>query len=70
MSQDLADLPALDDGELSHREIMLAMSGTMLGMFVALLSGAIVINALPRIVPELGGSQTGYTWSSSRASSP
>lgn len=50
------------DGELSHREIMLAMSGTMLGMFVALLSGAIVINALPRIIPELGGSQTGYTW--------
>lgn len=41
---------------------MLAMSGTMLGMFVALLSGAIVINALPRIIPELGGTQTGYTW--------
>lgn len=50
------------NGELSHREIMLGMSGTMLGMFVALLSGAIVINALPQIVPELGGSQTGYTW--------
>src|SRR6476620_4933753 len=41
---------------------MLAMSGTMLGMFVALLSSAIVVNALPRIIPELGGSQTGYTW--------
>jgi MFS family permease len=63
VTQDIAESAAVaEDGELSHREIMLAMSGTMLGMFVALLSGAIVVNALPRIVPELGGSQTGYTW--------
>lgn len=63
MSQDTVRGTDLrDDGELSHREILLAMSGTMLGMFVALLSGAIVVNALPRIIPQLGGSQTSYTW--------
>lgn len=48
--------------EPTHREILLAMSGVMLGMFVAMISGTIVINALPMIVPDLGGGQLGYTW--------
>jgi len=38
------------------------MSGLMLAMFVAMLSSTIVTNALPRIVEQLHGSQTGYTW--------
>ena len=31
-------------------------------MFVAMLSSTVVTNALPRIVTDLHGSQTGYTW--------
>jgi len=47
---------------MSHREILQAMSGLLLAMFVAMLSSTIVTNALPRIVEQLHGSQTGYTW--------
>ncbi len=31
-------------------------------MFVAMISSTVVTNALPRIVTDLEGSQTGYTW--------
>ncbi|QIK77198.1 MFS transporter [Nocardioides piscis] len=47
---------------MTHREVMEALSGLLLAMFVAMLSSTIVSNALPAIVPDLGGSQTGYTW--------
>src|SRR5215208_4567526 len=49
-------------GQMSHREILEAMSGLMLAMFVAMLSSTVVTNALPRIVTDLHGSQSGYTW--------
>jgi len=38
------------------------MSGLMAGMFVAVLAGTIVSNALPRIIADLGASQSSYTW--------
>ncbi len=47
---------------MSHREILEALSGLLLAMFVAMLSSTVVTNALPRIVSDLEGSQTGYTW--------
>jgi EmrB/QacA subfamily drug resistance transporter len=47
---------------MSHREILEALSGLLLGMFVAILSSTVVSNALPRIVSDLGGSQSSYTW--------
>jgi EmrB/QacA subfamily drug resistance transporter len=47
---------------MTHREVLEAMSGLMLGMFVAMLSSTIVSNALPRIVHELQGGQSAYTW--------
>jgi EmrB/QacA subfamily drug resistance transporter len=47
---------------MSHREIMEALSGLLLAMFVAMLSSTVVTNALPRMVSDLEGSQTGYTW--------
>src|SRR5947207_2079671 len=47
---------------MTHRQIMEALSGLLLGMFVAILSSTIVANALPKIVSELGGSQSSYTW--------
>ncbi len=44
------------------REVTQAMSGLMLGMFVAILAGTVVSNALPRIVAELQGSQSVFAW--------
>ena len=49
-------------GEMTHREVLEALSGLLLAMFVAMLSSTVVSNALPRIVTDLEGSQTGYTW--------
>src|SRR5215213_1964294 len=49
-------------GQMSHREILEAMSGLLLAMFVAMLSSTVVTNALPRIVADLHGSESGYTW--------
>lgn len=48
--------------EMSHREILEALSGLLLAMFVAMLSSTVVTNALPAMVTDLGGTQTGYTW--------
>ncbi|WP_246372431.1 MFS transporter [Nocardioides pelophilus] len=53
---------AVRSGEMSHREIMEALTGLLLAMFVAMLSSTVVTNALPAIVTDLHGSQTGYTW--------
>jgi EmrB/QacA subfamily drug resistance transporter len=47
---------------MTHREVLEAMSGLLLALFVAMLSSTVVSNALPRIVQSLHGSQTGYTW--------
>jgi EmrB/QacA subfamily drug resistance transporter len=47
---------------MSHRAVLEALSGLLLAMFVAMLSSTVVTNALPRIVTDLEGSQSGYTW--------
>ncbi|WP_157552958.1 MFS transporter [Jiangella gansuensis] len=47
---------------MNHRQVLEAMSGLLLAMFVAMLSGTIVANALPRIIADLGGNQDQYTW--------
>src|SRR6187200_3625599 len=49
-------------GSMSHRQVLEALSGLLLAMFVAMLSSTVVSNALPVIVTDLGGTQTGYTW--------
>src|SRR3954462_257716 len=54
--------PAEQTGQMTHREVLEALSGLLLAMFVAMLSSTVVSNALPRIVGDLHGSQTGYTW--------
>lgn len=58
---------AIDTGRevpvpMTHREVLEALSGLLPAMFVAMLSSTVVTNALPVIVTDLGGSQTGYTW--------
>ncbi|MGI8335919.1 MFS transporter [Actinomadura scrupuli] len=47
---------------MSHRQIMEALSGLLLGLFVAILSSTVVANALPTIITDLHASQTTYTW--------
>jgi EmrB/QacA subfamily drug resistance transporter len=49
---DSATVPEL---ALTHREILVVMSGLMLGMLVAALGQTVVATALPTIVGELGG---------------
>ncbi len=43
------------DGYLSHRQILVVMSGLMVGMFLAALDQSIVGTALPKITSDLGG---------------
>jgi EmrB/QacA subfamily drug resistance transporter len=47
---------------MSHRQILQALSGLYMGMFVAILSSTIVTNALPTIVADLHAGQSVYTW--------
>lgn len=44
------------------RRPVAALSGLVLAVFVAGLSSTIVANALPRVVTDLSGDATGYTW--------
>ncbi|MFC4120070.1 MDR family MFS transporter [Nonomuraea zeae] len=46
----------------SRRKVLQALSGLMVGMFVSILASTVVANALPRIITELHGTQTVYTW--------
>jgi EmrB/QacA subfamily drug resistance transporter len=54
--------PAEQQGGMTHREILSALSGMLLAMFVAFLSSTVVSNALPTIITDLRGSQSQYTW--------
>ncbi|MGW0856631.1 MFS transporter [Streptomyces sp. NPDC002690] len=47
---------------MTHPQIMRALSGLLLGLFCAILSSTVVTNALPRIINDLGGGQSAYTW--------
>jgi EmrB/QacA subfamily drug resistance transporter len=47
---------------MSHREVLEALSGILLGLFVSILATSVVSSALPQIVADLGGSQTSFTW--------
>ncbi len=58
-----ATVPPAETGtRMSRREVLQALSGLMVGMFVAILASTVVANALPRIIADLNGSQTVYTW--------
>ncbi|MGH1524342.1 MDR family MFS transporter [Leifsonia sp. L25] len=47
---------------MSHRQVLESLSGLLLGMFVSILAGTVVSTSLPRIISELGGNQTAFTW--------
>ncbi|WP_104083315.1 MFS transporter [Cryobacterium sp. Y11] len=47
---------------MSHRQVLEALSGLLLGMFVSILAGTVVATSLPLIISELEGDQSAYTW--------
>ncbi|WP_204358505.1 MFS transporter [Streptosporangium sp. 'caverna'] len=47
---------------MTHRQILEALSGLLLGLFVAILSSTVVSNALPTIISDLHAGETTYTW--------
>ncbi|MGI5166504.1 MDR family MFS transporter [Spirillospora sp. CA-253888] len=47
---------------MSRREILEALSGLLLALFVAMLSATVVSTALPQIIGALHGTQSQYTW--------
>src|SRR4051812_41598701 len=49
-------------GAMSHRQVLESMTGLMLSMFVSMLSATVVSNALPRILHDLNGGESAYTW--------
>lgn len=53
---------AAPPSSMTQKQILQAMSGLMAGMFVAILAGTVVSNALPTIIADLGASQSSYTW--------
>jgi EmrB/QacA subfamily drug resistance transporter len=53
---------AAPPARMSHRQILESMTGLMLSMFVAMLSSTVVSNALPRILHDLHGGESAYTW--------
>ncbi|WP_084463648.1 MDR family MFS transporter [Microtetraspora fusca] len=47
---------------MTHRQILEALSGLLLVLFVAMISSTIVSVALPQIIGALNGTQSQYTW--------
>ncbi len=47
---------------MTKRQVLEALSGLLLGMFVAILAGTVVATSLPVIIADLGGDQSAYTW--------
>ena len=54
--------PSSIETKRSAREVFTAISGLIVGMFVAVLSGTVVSTSLPVIIADLGGTQSQYTW--------
>nr|WP_280679905.1 MFS transporter [Cryobacterium sp. CG_9.6] len=47
---------------MTHRQVLEALSGLLLGMFVSILAGTVVSTSLPVIIADLDGGQSSYTW--------
>jgi EmrB/QacA subfamily drug resistance transporter len=56
------DAAAESPARMTRREVLQALSGLMVGLFVSILASTVVSNALPRIIGDLHGSQSVYTW--------
>ncbi|GAA3643306.1 hypothetical protein GCM10022200_29000 [Microbacterium awajiense] len=48
--------------EMTHREVLQALTGLLLGMFVSMLAATVVSTSLPVIIHDLEGDQAAFTW--------
>jgi len=48
--------------QMTHRQVLEALSGILLGMFVSILATSVVSSSLPVILADLKGTQTAFTW--------
>ncbi|MGX5772497.1 MDR family MFS transporter [Microbacterium trichothecenolyticum] len=53
---------AVVDAKRRHRQVLQALTGLLLGMFVSMLASTVVSTSLPVIVHDLGGDQAAFTW--------
>ncbi|MGN6220786.1 MAG: MDR family MFS transporter [Microbacterium sp.] len=58
----LSDTSSPATAERTPREVFVALSGLIVTMFVAVLSGTVISTSMPLIVADLGGDQSAYTW--------
>lgn len=47
---------------MTHRQVLEALTGLLLGMFVSMIATTVVSTSMPVIVHDLGGDQAAYTW--------
>ncbi|RYV52084.1 MFS transporter [Pengzhenrongella frigida] len=47
---------------MTHREVLEALSGLLLGTLVAILATSVISSSLPRIIRDLDGTQSSFTW--------
>ena len=59
---DAAAPAKLSDNGMTHREVLTALSGLLLGMFVSMLASTVVGTSLPLIISDLEGDQSAFTW--------
>lgn len=59
---DVAAPAQLSDNGMTHREVLTALSGLLLGMFVSMLASTVVGTSLPLIISDLEGDQSAFTW--------
>jgi EmrB/QacA subfamily drug resistance transporter len=52
----------LTESGMTHRQVLTALSGLLLGMFVSMLASTVVGSSLPVIISDLGGDQSAFTW--------
>lgn len=53
---------AVTASRMSRRQVLEALSGLLLGMFVSMLASTVVSTSLPTIIHDLDGNQTAFTW--------
>ncbi|QIK84474.1 MFS transporter [Sanguibacter sp. HDW7] len=51
-----------EPGTMTHREVLRTISGIFMGLFVSIIATSIVSSSLPKIVADLGGNQSAFTW--------